>query len=307
MNAHDWRDICAQCHAIVEMPLDGSAADHLCPLDVVTIATLRERVGLTDLAAYSLKDHILDLGEAVRLVDPVMPPAALDVRRTGPFLPASPPPICFVGDLLLWTRQDLAALPNVGRHSIKRIMSWLARYGYTLAERDHVVFRTVSREQLSEKLLAVRRYMPEAHDPFSYDQRHIVVLPDDELPAGESRTIEFRAEQRLRIAGLFIPPAVAFDILLSKFHAGNRDLIVGNATGHVIEPGEVVSLTVENVSQRTIRLIGTLQVDVAVNVLDEIPASPPLPPFVGSQFAPQPPPNFPSGPWPWLLTRDEGG
>lgn len=305
MSAHDWRDICARCHAIVDMPPDGSAADHLCPHDFVTIEMLRERVGLARPAAHSLKDHVLDLGEAARLVDPVIPPAALDVRRTGPFLPASPPPICFVCDLLLWTRQDLLALPNVGRHSLKRITSWLARYGHTLAERDEVAFRAVTGAQLSASLSAVRRYA-EAHDPFSYDQRHIVALPDDELPAGESRTIEFRAERRLRIAGLFIPPVVALDILILAFRAGHRDLIVDyNTDNPVIEPGEVVSLTVENVSQRTIRLIGTLQVDVAVNVLDEIPASTPLPPFVGSRPAQPPnfPPTFPSGPWPWL-TRD---
>ena len=135
MNALDWtRDVCERCSEIIEMPGDGSASPHVCIHDFIPWSQLREAgVARREMSALQASTHV-----ATPLCSDVDLPA-----RTGPFEPGRPPPLVLVGDLLLWTREDLLAVAGVGGRTVEAIVRWLERVGLQLAPHDGMALHLI--------------------------------------------------------------------------------------------------------------------------------------------------------------------
>lgn len=305
MTSHDWQDVCDRCLAILAMPRDGSAPDHLCLFDELTLRALRREVGLTIDAARGLKEHVVYLGRSWRWVgDPRYYNDSEDPHeswRTGPFLPGSPPPIRFVSDLLLWTRQDILAVPNVGRRSLKRIEVWLARYGYTLPERDRAALR-FARAFLYPLVTTAYRSYRSAYS----GGRRLDPIPPVAIAAYASATIEVSFDRPTSLVGLYIAEYAGRHLSITEFRVHNHDMLANGSVpaalfddltleaGLLLEtaiPAHAsIRMTFENISGASVRLSGALRLDDRLQSSANGPPWPPLP-------SPPPPPTQ----WPVAL------
>ena len=138
----DWQDICERCRVVIDMPLDGTPAKHLCLTDPIHWRNL--------IHSSTVFHRRLDRGVGVRTRIHLDSLGDDDPSQMGPFAPGDPPRPRLVGDLLLWSRSDLQKL-GFGRTSIKIIADWLAGYGLSLSMPDRCLLPNFLRSQLAAR------------------------------------------------------------------------------------------------------------------------------------------------------------
>lgn len=147
----DWQDVCERCRMVVEMPLDGTAAKHLCLADRVPWEDLLlEDADLEEI-------HTLELHRGVRQNASVASIENIDAdapSQMGPFAPGTPPRPRLVGDLLLWSRANLIEL-MIRRKTVKVIEDWLLEYGLSLASRSPRLLQSFLRTQFAARYEAL--------------------------------------------------------------------------------------------------------------------------------------------------------
>ena len=140
-------DVCARCHRVIDLPGDGSPSSHVCVHDLVPWRRIRREARFPAPALRRLARTMVRFDQAR---DPVYGTVSVDgdvtvpdlsslvgdPRREGPFEPACPPPPVLMSDLLLWSREDLTAVDEVGQKLVDRLEAWLQSHGLELARRD---------------------------------------------------------------------------------------------------------------------------------------------------------------------------
>lgn len=170
--SYDWKDICDRCRAVVEMPLDGTAAKHLCLIDPVPwkeIQKKRRRTAGVEVAFDGLESYYLDQGRAQRARSVLQDIEPDSPSQMGPFAPGSPPRPRLVGDLLLWSRRDLLSVRGVGRTTVDLIESWLSEHGLTLRKNSSKDLQAFLRANFSARLAALPADQPRSYNLGSYD------------------------------------------------------------------------------------------------------------------------------------------
>lgn len=244
----DWgRDICSRCHLVITMPADGGCSTHVCVHDPVPWESIANS-GVRAAALRSIGMYALRLGfiYATRERPEVYPELGSLLNsplREGPFEPASPPPPVLMGDLLLWTEQDLLALPDVGPQTLRAIRSWLAEQGYTLARRDvpaaieHLHARIAARttenrppglsrlEDLAFYLVDLER--PTPPPPVRVEVYANELFAIDALPR-QRVIVELAAAFDMRVVGLRVNPLVSHSFAVNSIVVNGAEQIVSS-------------------------------------------------------------------------------
>ena len=273
----EWRDICDRCHEVFDFEDDGLTSRHLCLKAEVTDDMLRA-AGLRQASLSALRGSVDTSTTAAELL---LERRVADPRRMGPFEPGTVPPVVLVADLLAWTRQDIQALPFVGPRSIEKFEAWLARYGHAL-RRSHDAGLVDRYWRLRDEDADVRRAL--AGDVLrrrfaelggSRGER-MVGLPEMEIAAGETETIETTILGPFHLLDLIVAARAAFALTVTSIRVGDTELLFGSAPGPSFSSGDIlggeelnapplpdggsVSISVENVSSQAILFRGALRV-----------------------------------------------
>ena len=236
------RDICDRCELVIEMPPDGGPSAHLCIHDPIPWDDLFAMNPHLGQGVSAIRMNRLVDGRALRILD--RSSDELDSARTGPYPPGTTPAAVLVGDLLLWTIDDLHALPGVGRGTIAMLQTWLMRGGYMLRHRDDGVFRTYLVERLrsfgayhdrlnadlltTDLVVRLARYKESVtidRSGQSVSQRQLLAVPPFTLPAGNEVIIGAVAPHELFLDTLYIPIDVAERLSVTRLSVGTRELL----------------------------------------------------------------------------------